>query len=43
MGCQEMKIARVFPRKTKASPTDELAFYDEPGLFPKAQSGGGVL
>jgi len=29
-----MKIARVFPRKTKASPTDDLAFFDEPGLFP---------
>jgi hypothetical protein len=29
-----MLIARVFPRKTNASPTDELAFFDEPGLFP---------
>ena len=29
-----MKIARVFPRKTKASPDDELAFFDAPGLFP---------
>lgn len=29
-----MKIARVFPRRTKASPVDALAFYDEPGLFP---------
>lgn len=28
-----MKIARVFPRRTKASPTDSLAFFDEPGLF----------
>lgn len=28
-----MKIARVFPRKTNASPTDELAFFDRPGLF----------
>ncbi len=28
------KIARVFPRRTKASPDDELAFFDEPGLFP---------
>jgi hypothetical protein len=25
-----MKIARVFPRKTVASPTDELAFFTEP-------------
>jgi len=29
-----MRIARVFPRKTKASPTDDLAFFDVPGLFP---------
>lgn len=29
-----MKIARVFPRITKATPTDELAFYDGPGMFP---------
>lgn len=29
-----MKIARVFPRKTNASPTDELSFFDEPGMFP---------
>jgi hypothetical protein len=28
-----MSIARVFPRKTTASPIDALAFYDEPGLF----------
>ncbi len=28
-----MKIARVFPRKTKASPTDDLAFFDAPGMF----------
>lgn len=28
-----MNIARVFARRTKATPTDELAFYDEPGLF----------
>ncbi|MFA7115415.1 MAG: hypothetical protein WC214_08165 [Candidatus Omnitrophota bacterium] len=28
-----MKIARVFPRVTKATPTDPLAFYDAPGLF----------
>lgn len=31
-----MKIARVFPRKTKASPTDELAFFDVPGMFDQA-------
>lgn len=29
-----MKIARVFPRRTKASPDDELAFFGPPGLFP---------
>jgi hypothetical protein len=29
-----MKIARVFPRRTKASPDDDMAFFDEPGLFP---------
>jgi len=28
-----MKIARVFPRKTEASPNDELAFFDRPGFF----------
>jgi len=27
-------IARVFPRRTKATPTDSLAFTGEPGLFP---------
>ncbi len=26
-------IARVFPRRTKATPQDEYAFTDEPGLF----------
>ncbi len=29
-----MRIARVFPRRTRATPTDNLAFYDVPGLFP---------
>lgn len=29
-----MKIARVFPRRTKATPDDKLAFFDVPGLFP---------
>lgn len=29
-----MKIARVFPRKTTASPDDNLAFFDSPGLLP---------
>jgi len=29
-----MKIARVFPRRTKATPIDDLAFYDTPDLFP---------
>ena len=28
------RIARVFPRRTNASPTDPLAFFDAPGLFP---------
>jgi len=27
-------LARVFPRRTKATPTDPLAFVGEPGLFP---------
>lgn len=26
-------VARVFARRTKATPNDSLAFYDEPGLF----------
>jgi hypothetical protein len=29
-----MRIARVFARKTKACPEDDLAFYAGPGLFP---------
>lgn len=29
-----MRIARVFPRRTKATPTDALAFVGGPGLFP---------
>jgi len=29
-----MKIARVFPRRTRATPVDALAFTDTPGLFP---------
>jgi len=28
-----MKIARVFPTKTKATPVDNLCFFDEPGLW----------
>lgn len=28
-----MKIARVFPRITKATPSDEYTFYDAPGMF----------
>lgn len=28
------RIARVFPRKTTATPSDELVFFDGPGLFP---------
>lgn len=30
------RIARVFPRKTKASPTDALAFFDVPDMFVEA-------
>ena len=30
----EMKIARVFPRKTAATPDDDMVFFDGPGLFP---------
>lgn len=29
-----MRIARVFPRRTRATPTDDLAFVGPPGLFP---------
>jgi len=29
-----MRVARVFPRRTKASPDDGLAFFGPPGLFP---------
>jgi hypothetical protein len=29
-----VKIVRVFPRRTKASPDDALAFFGPPGLFP---------
>ncbi len=28
-----MKVARVFPTKTKFSPTDQHVYFDEPGLF----------
>ena len=31
-----MRIARVFPRKTTLSPTDELAYFDVPGMFDEA-------
>ncbi len=31
---QLTRIARVFPRRTNATPTDALAFTDAPGLFP---------
>jgi len=34
-----MKTARIFPRKTKATPNDEYAFFDMPGMFlPKIDS-----
>lgn len=29
-----MRIARVFPRRTNATPVDELAFVGYPGMFP---------
>ena len=29
-----MRIARVYPRRTRATPVDSLAFTDGPGLFP---------
>lgn len=28
-----MKIARVFPRKTEATPEDDLVFFDAPGMY----------
>ena len=31
-----MRLARVFPRKTKASPTDDMAFFGPPDLFVEA-------
>jgi hypothetical protein len=30
------RIARVFPRKTKASPADALAYFEPPGMFAEA-------
>jgi hypothetical protein len=30
---QPKRLIRVFPRKTKASPDDDMAFFDPPGLF----------
>lgn len=31
-----MRLARVFPRRTKATPTDDLAFFGPPDLFAEA-------
>jgi hypothetical protein len=31
-----MKIARVFPTKTRLSPIDSLAYFDVPGMFDEA-------
>ena len=31
---RKMKIARVFPRRTKATPADDMAFVGEPPLWP---------
>ncbi len=33
-----MRLIRVFPRKTKASPCDELAYYGPPDLFAQADA-----
>lgn len=33
-----MRLIRVFPRKTKATPVDELAYYGEPDLFAQADA-----
>ena len=32
-GVETMKIARVFPRKTSATPTDDLCFFDGPPML----------
>ena len=31
-----MKLIRVFPRKTRATPTDDLAYFGPPDLFAEA-------
>ncbi len=31
---RQPRIARVFVRRTRATPDDELAFVGRPGLFP---------
>ena len=31
-----MKLARVFPRITKATPRDDMAFFDRPDMFIEA-------
>lgn len=31
-----MKLTRVFPRKTKATPDDALAYFGPPDLFAEA-------
>ena len=33
-----MRLIRVFPRRTKASPVDPLAYYDSPDLFAQADA-----
>lgn len=33
---QDDDVARVFPRRTRATPTDPMAFTEPPGLFPPA-------
>ena len=33
---REMRLIRVFARRTKATPTDSLAYYGQPDLFAKA-------
>ena len=33
-----MRLIRVFPRKTKATPVDDCAYYGEPDLFAEADA-----
>jgi hypothetical protein len=33
----DMSLIRVFPRRTKATPTDALAYFGPPDLFAQAE------